>query len=111
MIITKTEPFTAEEILSVRERYDIYIKTVIDLQKKICSAGPDLHADSEELLLDQGSNQQDVWGGGINVETKDIDFNSMINVKGENNSLEIQNSALRKSYEELTRYFFKALYE
>ncbi|MCL5783842.1 MAG: DUF5674 family protein [Patescibacteria group bacterium] len=75
MIITKTQPFTKEEIEKVKEQFDVYIKTVIDIDKKICSAGMDRHFEGEEVLLDQGSKQSDIWGGGIDLETKTIDFN------------------------------------
>ncbi len=38
MIITKSEPFTKEEIEKLKELFDTYIKTVIDVENKICSA-------------------------------------------------------------------------
>jgi len=53
MIITKSDPFEKEEIEKLREMFDIYIKTVVDIKKKICSAGCDRHFDSEKLLLEQ----------------------------------------------------------
>ena len=59
MIITKVKPFTAEEITKLRELFDTYIKTVIDVEKKICSAGCDRHFESEKILLGQGSNKTD----------------------------------------------------
>ena len=81
MIITKSEPFTQEEIQQLRELFDTYIKTVIDVEKKVCSAGCDRHFESEKILLDQGSTQYDLWGGGIDLETKIVDCNSMINIR------------------------------
>ena len=113
MIITKSEPFTKEEIENLRELFDVYIKTVIDIEKKICSAGEDRHFEAEKILLDQGSRQSDLWGGGIDIETKIIDCNSFINVRPKNNntSNEIQDQQLRKRFEELSKYFFKVLYE
>lgn len=112
MIITKSEPYTNEEIKKLREQFDVYIKTVIDVEKKICSAGCDRHFESEKLLLDQGSTQSNLWGGGIDLETREIDSNSFINIRpGDNNtSNEIQNAETRRIFEELTRYFFKEIY-
>lgn len=109
MIITKSQPFTKEEIKKLREQFDVYIKTVIDIKKKICCAGMDRHFESEKILLEQGSKQSDIWGGGIDLETKTIDFNSFINIRPNDNntSNEIQNPDIRKTYEELTKYFFK----
>jgi len=112
VIITKGEPYTKEEIEKLREQFDVYIKTVIDVGKKICSAGCDRHFESERVLLDEGSRQADLWGGGIDLETGEIDCNSFINIRpGDNNtSNEIQNSRIRKVFEELTKYFFKEIH-
>lgn len=60
MIITKNLPFTQEEIEKLKEIFDVYIKTVIDVEKKICSAGASRHFESEKILLDQGSKQSDL---------------------------------------------------
>lgn len=109
MIITKERPFTKEEIIKLRELFDVYIKTVIDLKKKICSAGCDRHFDSKKILLDKGSGQIDLWGGGIDLETMTIDCNSMINIRPiqGNTSNEIQDGKIRKEFEKLTKYFFR----
>lgn len=112
MILTKTEPFTKEEIQQLREQFDSYIKTVIDIEKRICSAGCDRHFESEKILLDQGSKQVHIWGGGIDLETRTIDCNSFINIRPTqgNTSNEIQDTGIRKSFEESTKYFFKVIY-
>lgn len=113
MIITKKEPYSKEEIEKLREEFDTYIKTVIDIQKKICSAGCDRHFESEQILLNQGSVQSNIWGGGIDLETKVVDFNSFINIRPNDNntSNEIQDQNKRKVYEELSKLFFKVIYE
>lgn len=109
MIITKLEPFTEEEIEKLKELFEVYIKTVIDVERKICSAGADRHFESEKILLNEGSKQSNLWGGGIDIETKSIDCNSFINVRpvDKNTSNEIQDPELRKSFEDLTKFFFK----
>ena len=111
MIITKTTPYTKKEIKNLKELFDSYIKTVIDVKRKVCSAGCDRHFESEEILLREGSNQSDIWGGGIDLETKVIDFNSFINIrpKDGNTSNEIQADRIRERFEELTKCFFKEI--
>ncbi|PWU23251.1 hypothetical protein C5B42_03745 [Candidatus Cerribacteria bacterium 'Amazon FNV 2010 28 9'] len=111
MIITKSTPFTKAEMKDLREQFDIYIKTVIDVEKKICSAGMDRHFEGEQILLAQGSSQHDVWGGGIDTETKEIDFNSFINIRPRDNNLknEIQSEIIKQKYKRLTEYFFSAM--
>jgi len=111
MIITKSTPFTNEEIEKLKEEFDSYIKTVIDLNRKICSAGANRHYESERILLDQASKQSDIWGGGIDIDTKDVDFNSFINIRPADNNPgnEILDPELRKQYDELTKFFFKEI--
>ena len=113
MIITKNEPYTKEEIEKLKEVFGSYIKTVIDIKTKTCSAGADRHFESEKELLDKGSKQSSVWGGGVDVETKDIDYNSFINIRPNDNntSNEIQDAKIREEYKKLTKYFFKNIYE
>lgn len=112
MILTQQTPFSKEQIKQTAEQFGTYVKTVIDIEKKICSAGADRHFESEEILLKEGSNQMNLWGGGVDLETKDIDGNSMINIrpKQNNRSNEIQDPQIRARFEELTRFFFKELY-
>lgn len=112
MIITKKIPFTKDETDKLKECFEVYIKTVIDIDKKICSAGCDRHFDSEKILLDKGSSQKDLWGGGIDLETKTIDCNSFINIRPaqQNTSNEIQNEKIRNEFTKIMRYFFGEIY-
>ncbi|MBD3279836.1 MAG: hypothetical protein GF390_03975 [Candidatus Pacebacteria bacterium] len=109
MILTKNEPFTKKEIEQLKEQFEVYIKTVIDIEKKICSAGMDRHFEGEQILLKKDSKQSDIWGGGIDLETKEIDFNSFINIRPRDNNTknEIQSEKIRERYQELTTYFFQ----
>lgn len=113
MIITKNIPYTKEEVEKLKEQYDTYIKTVIDIKQKICSAGANRHFESEKILLKKGSEQSDVWGGGVDVKTKIIDYNSFINIRprDKNTSNEVLDTETRRIFEKLTKYFFKIIYE
>lgn len=113
MIITKSEPFNQNDLEKLKEAFETYIKTVIDISNNVCSAGMNRHFEGEKLLLEQGSKKSDIWGGGIDLETKMIDFNSFINIRpnDNNNSNEIQNPEIRKQYEELTKFFLKELFK
>lgn len=109
MIITTKDPYTLEEIEKLKEQFEVYIKTAIDIDSKICSAGMDRHFEGEQVLLGQGSKQGSIWGGGIDLETKEIDFNSFINIRPNDNNTknEIQSENIKHIYKELTEYFFK----
>lgn len=109
MIITKASPFTVEEIDQLQEEFDVYIKTVIDIERQLCSAGMNRHFEGEQILLEDGSKQSDLWGGGIDLETKEIDFNSFINIRPRDNNTknEIQSEKIKMRYRQLTEYFFE----
>jgi len=111
MIITTEKPYSKEEIEQLKEQFEVYIKTVIDIENKTCSAGMDRHFEGEQILLDQGSRQSNIWGGGIDLETGEIDFNSFVNIRPNDNNTknEIQSEEIRKKYKNLTEYFFKEL--
>ena len=112
MIITKKDPFTKKDLEKLSEEFETYIKTVIDIDKKVCSAGANRHFENEDILLKEGSNQSDLWGGGIDLKTLAIDNNSMINIRPNDNntSNEIQDPEKRQALEDLTKYFFKELF-
>lgn len=112
MIITKKDPFSEEEIQVLSEEFETYIKTVIDIDKKICSGGANRHFENEKMLLDEGSLQSSLWGGGVDLKTLAIDNNSMINIRPNDNntSNEIQDPIRRKKFEDLMKFYFKILW-
>ena len=109
MVITKPEPFSKAEIEKLSELFEVYIKTVIDIENKICCAGIDRHFEGEEILLKHGSKQSNLWGGGLDLETRIIDYNSFINIRPSdgNTSNEIQDPEVRKTFNDLMRFFFR----
>ena len=78
-----------------------FVKFVVDIDKEIMAVGADLHADEEAVLLEKGSDQQDLWG--INyysdrpVDDR-IEFHSMINLRPSqgNRSRGIDDPAIRE---------------
>ena|SRR3990167_8087709 len=111
MIITSTKPYTTDEIKQLAEEFEIFIKTVIDVEKRVCSAGANRHFENETILLEMGSKQENLWGGGINIQTKQITYDSLINIRpGDNNrSNEILDPGVRNKFTELTEYFFEVV--
>ncbi len=77
------------------------VKAVVDVEKKIMVVDADLHSDQEELLLKQGSKQENLWG--INLypnepQEKMVEFDSMINLRPSfgNRSRGIDDPKIRK---------------
>ncbi|MBU1031921.1 hypothetical protein KKE03_03310 [Patescibacteria group bacterium] len=81
----------------ISEDLDGYIKIVVDISREIMTAGGTRHVDGEQLLLKNDSKQNDLWGGGIDLETEEIDFDSMINIRPNqgNNSREVLSQEIR----------------
>ena len=74
-----------------------YIKVVVDIRRTILAAGGEKHVDGERLLLEDGSLQQDLWGAGLDLETGETDFDSLINLRPmQNRSREILDEGSRK---------------
>jgi hypothetical protein len=98
-IIIGRGPFSKEDFKKAREDYESYIKLTIDLENEIVAMGGEYHADAEKELLERGSTQEDIWGGGINLETKTIETNAIINLRsGTNDSTEILDSSKRDKF-------------
>ncbi len=63
------------------------VKYVVDVERGVVAIGGELHADAEQVLLEQGSRQADLWGAnyypGRRGPESCIEFTSLINIKGE----------------------------
>ena len=105
MIILVTSEISENDLARAAEDLDGYVKVVVDIQKGILTAGGERHVDGEQLLIQSGSLQQNLWGGGIDLETMGIDYDSMINLRpGQNNpSREVLSPDLRKTMDEIIR--------
>lgn len=89
MIIVNKE-LNKDEMIEIAARtFGEMTKGVVDVNQKILAIDADLHADLEELLLDQGSLQQNLWGINIYPELEGndaIEFDSLINIRPKQNN-------------------------
>lgn len=81
------------------------IKIVVDIRRRILTAGGEMHADCESVLLDIGSEQDDLWGANWYPSEQRVEFESLINIRPRlgNRSIVIQSEEVRRSVESLTR--------
>ncbi len=82
------------------------VKFVADVRKGILALGGELHADAEALLLEQGSRQEDLWGGNFypkRDKENQVEYHSMINIRPGvgNRGTEIQDDNIRKQVSEV----------
>ena len=94
-------PISRNEIL---ENYNSFfrkmIKAVVDIDKQIIALDAELHADLEEILLENGSNQENLWGINLYLEEnkdKQIEYTALINIRPslDNRSMEVENLQIR----------------
>jgi hypothetical protein len=91
---------TQSDILKAQEEYGKYIKIVVDVKNNLVAIGGEWHADGEKVLLEMGADKDSIWGGGIDIDTKNIETIALINLrpKLKNNSQEILDDDIRKQY-------------
>ena len=83
--VTRTEKVSLEELKLIAENsFGNMLKAVVDIQKGIMIVGGQLHADEERALMEEGSDQDNLWGINIYPEEKNdvfIEYDSMINLR------------------------------
>ena len=62
------------------------MKLAVDIQRGILAGGGVLHADCEAVLLENGSEQKDVWGADWNPATQEVTYESLINIRPRQNN-------------------------
>ena len=109
MIIVLNRKITAEEFEQAREVYNDYIKTVIDVEKDIIAIGGEFHIDCEEILIEQGSKLENLYGGGYRVSTKEIEYMAMSNYKPSLNktTYEVTDPRIREKIYNLTKEYLE----
>ena len=104
MLIIIRSKINSETLKQVAEDLKGYVKVVVDVRRKILSAGGEKHVDGEQLLLKDGSKQEDLWGAGLDLETDEMDFDSMINLRPtQNASREVLDPNIRQQAGSITR--------
>jgi len=105
MIHLLTQSATPVQIQEMLQQYESMIKIVVDIRRRILSGGGEMHADCETVLLDDGSEQDDLWGANWYPNQQRIEFESLINIRPRlgNRSILIQDDNLRKQVESVTR--------
>lgn len=108
MIVILSTTATESEIENAAEEYKTYVKVTMDVEKGIVAIGGEYHYDAEQELLKRGARQEDIWGGGIDLLTKKIDTNAIINIRPQRNySTEICDEYVRQKFFTLIKRFLQ----
>jgi len=101
---------TPEQIREMLEELETYIKLAVDVERGILAGGGEYHADCEEVLLEDGSRQEDIWGADWYPESRTIEFVALINIRPQqgNRGMEIEDAKLREKIETIVRRLLEA---
>lgn len=106
MLLIIREKATKGEIKDMaQDQGGFYIKIVADIEREILTGGGERHFDGEQKLLEDSSVQENLWGGGIDIKSREIDYNSMINLRSRqgNDSRDILSIDIRKKFDNIVR--------
>lgn len=82
IIRTKT---TIEHLGEVAaQTYGDFVKVVVDVARRVMAIGGELHSDEEAALLDDGSDQENLWGANVypgRPPGQRIEYTSLINIR------------------------------
>jgi len=101
---------TDQDIREMLEELESYIKLAVDVEREILAGGGEYHADCEEVLLEDGSQQEDIWGADWYPNSRTVEFGALINIRPhqDNRGMEIQNPELRRRVEKTVRRLLEA---
>lgn len=99
-IITETVAIDELKQMAVNMFGDM-VKAVVDIDRRLLAVDAELHADLEALLLENGSQQNNVWGINLYPEMSGedfIEFDSMINIRPSEDNMTrgIKNEEIRR---------------
>jgi hypothetical protein len=105
MILLLKQPATPLQIQDMLLQYESMIKIVVDIRRRILAGGGEMHADCESVLLEDGSEQDDLWGANWYPDEQRVEFESLINIRPRlgNRNIVIQDENLRKQVDSVTR--------
>ncbi|MGQ9780499.1 MAG: DUF5674 family protein [Bacillota bacterium] len=83
------------------DRFGNLVKAVVDVEREIIAVDAELHADLEALLLEDGSQQKNLWGINLYPEMpreEFIEFDSVINIRPSqgNRSRDVESEEIRE---------------
>ncbi len=104
MIILLAQKATPQQISQMLEVYPRLIKIAVDIRRKILGGGGEMHADCEQVLLDNGSEQEDIWGANWYPAEQRVEYEALINIRPQmgNRGMLIQSEEIRQVVQEVT---------
>ncbi|MEH2467998.1 DUF5674 family protein [Nostoc sp.] len=97
MILLLRERATPKQLELLLQQHKFYIKTAVDIKRRVLVGGGDLHYDCEQALLGDGSRQETIWAASFMPVTQKMIFESIVNLRPpQNRSMEILDFNIRE---------------
>ena len=64
---------------------DSMVKAVVDVGRRLVAIDAAMHSDLEQMLLEDGSKQEDLWGINFHSDDEFVEFDSLINIRPRQN--------------------------
>ncbi len=108
-------PITKSDLIKESKNFidENTIKAAVDIKKELVAVDAPMHYECEQLLLENGSNQEDIWGINLYLDEENLDdlveFDSMINVRPaqNNRSRSIENPETREKIKQVVVKWLK----
>ena len=100
---------TPQQLQEMLEELKTYVKLAVDVRQGIVAGGGGLHVDCQAALLEEGSDQRDIWGADWIPESQEVKFESLINIRPKqgNRSMTIADETMRRTVESIIREKFQ----
>lgn len=98
--------------LELKHKFGALVKVVVDVERAVMIAGMTMHADGEEILLENGSKQADLWGINLYLQQSGddwIEYDSIINLRPSqgNDSRGVDDPIIREKIREVVNRLVK----
>ena len=98
---------SSQQVAEMLQALQTYIKLAVDIRRGVLAGGGALHADCEAALLEDGSQQADVWGADWLPDSQEVKFESLINIRPRqgNRSLVVTDPTLKSPIDAIVRSY------
>ena len=100
-VVLLDERIAPAELRRLLTRFEDMVKYVVDVARERIAIGGEMQADAEQVLLEAGSLQSDLWGANYypgRGPEECIEYTSLINIRpgAGNRGMELADPALRE---------------
>ena len=94
------EKIGEKELVELKKTFGSYFKVTVDIENGWIVVGCRLHVDGETILVAEGSNYKDIWGGAVDLKRKQVETLAVLNLRASqgNDSMDILDPVIRERF-------------